>query len=445
MSSPALHLDEPAVSGPGSPNFFNGRLLTGEDLAAEQAFGRAADEALARLHGPGVAHGLDVTLEDAGAGGVPAVRVGAGAAVTAAGVMLALETSVRLELRRTPPPKGTAPSAFAQCTPSGPVAPGQAQLHLLTIGPAEPAPLGRARVVGLGDEPAPCAVDRIAPAVRMRLRPFAVALPPGLATRLRNHVAALLLGDIGETRAPLADDPTAPAGGGLLERLRGTGYGADEVPLAVVRWPSAAEGVVFVDQWAARRRCHQPGAYPPLGVTAAERRAVLAEARLAQFQTQLAGLVNASRFSRAFVRDHFVSLPPAFVLPARIQRLIRPLPEFERLTGGPFGIGIRPLPFPFPFMGWDPAAFLGGLTVRREAWIEGARVGEVLAAAAQHPAIDATADRSEALWYHPIRPTGPGFQAARHMLVVSGHVRYAANAQYDLAHYDQANYAVPTT
>jgi hypothetical protein len=24
-------------------------------------------------------------------------------------------------------------------------------------------------------------------------------------------------------------------------------------------------------------------------------------------------------------------------------------------------------------------------------------------------------------------------------------VRYAANAQYDLAHYDQANYAVPTT
>ena len=203
----ALHLEEPAVAGPGSPNFFNGRLLTGEDLAAEQAFGRAADEALARLHGPGVGHGLDVVLDDTGANGVPAVRVAAGAAVTGAGTLLALDTSVRLELRRTPPPQGTAPSAFAQCTPAGPVHAGQAQLHLLTIGPAAPAALGRARIVGLGDEPAPCAVDRLAPAVRFRLRPFAVALPSGVATRLRNHVAALLLGDLGEASAPLATAP----------------------------------------------------------------------------------------------------------------------------------------------------------------------------------------------------------------------------------------------
>jgi len=446
-----LHLAEPAVAGLGSPNFFNGRLLTGEDLAAEQAVGRAADEALARLHGPGVGHGLDVTLEDPGAGGVPAVRVAAGAAVTAAGAMLLLETSARLELRATPPPKGTATSAFAQCTPAAPVAAGQAQLHLLTIGPAAPAALGRARIVGLGDEPAPCAVDRIAPAVQFRLRPFAVPLPPGLATRLRNHVAALLLGDIGEARTALADNPTGPAGEGLLERLRGSCYGAEEVPLAVVRWPTAADGVEFVDQWSARRRCHQPGAYPPLGVTAAERRAVLAEARLAQFQAHLADIVLASRVRRVLARDHFVSLPPAFVLPVRALftlPTLATLPDRDILPVstrplGPFGLSVR-LP-PFSFGGFDPAVFLGGLTVRREAWVEGARVGELLAAAAQHPAVDTTAERTEALWFHRIRRTGPGFQSALHVLVVSGHVRYAANAQYDLAHFDQANYAVPTT
>jgi hypothetical protein len=201
MSTQALHLEEPAVAGLASPNFFNGRLLTGEDLAAEQAAGRAAHEALARLQGPGVSHGLDVTLEDTGASGVPALRVAAGAAVTAAGELLALESSVRLELRRTPPPQGSATSAFAECTPAGPVAAGQAQLHLVTIAPAAPAALGRARIVGLGDEPAPCAVDRLAPAVRFELRPFAVPLPPGAATRLRNHVAALLLGDIGDAAA----------------------------------------------------------------------------------------------------------------------------------------------------------------------------------------------------------------------------------------------------
>jgi hypothetical protein len=445
MSTQALHLEEPAVAGLASPNFFNGRLLTGEDLAAEQAAGRAAHEALARLQGPGVSHGLDVTLEDTGASGVPALRVAAGAAVTAAGELLALESSVRLELRRTPPPQGSATSAFAECTPAGPVAAGQAQLHLVTIAPAAPAALGRARIVGLGDEPAPCAVDRLAPAVRFELRPFAVPLPPGAATRLRNHVAALLLGDIGDAATPLAEAPTSPAGDGLLERLRGSGYAADEVPLAVVRWPSAAEGIEFVDQWAARRRCHQAGAYPPLAVTAAERRAVIAEARLAQFQTQLAPLASGLRVRRVLARDHFVSLPPAFVLPARIQRLIRqpvldvgPTPFVTRAP-----IGMRPLPFSFG--GFDPAEFLGGLTVRREAWVEGARVGELLAAATQHPAVDATASPSEALWFHPIRRPGAGFQSAQHVLVVSGHVRYAANAQYDLAHYDQANYAVPTT
>ena len=45
----------------------------------------------------------------------------------------------------------------------------------------------------------------------------------------------------------------------------------------------------------------------------------------------------------------------------------------------------------------------------------------------------------------PVRRSGPGFQPAEHLLVVSGHVRYAANAQFDLAHFDQANFAVPTT
>ena len=211
-----------------------------------------------------------------------------------------------------------------------------------------------------------------------------------------------------------------------------------------MRWPTAAQGVEFVDQWAARRRCHQPGAYPPLRVTTAERRAVLAEARLAQFQAQLADLVAASRVRGARARDHFVSLPPAFVLPVRSLGIVRPFPDFDLpVLGGPFGIAVRPRPFVFG--GFDPAVFLGGLTVRREAWVEGARVGELLADAAQHPAVDATAERTEALWFHPIRRMGPGFQPAQHVLVVSGHVRYAANAQYDLAHLDQSNYAVPTT
>jgi hypothetical protein len=234
-------------------------------------------------------------------------------------------------------------------------------------------------------------------------------------------------------------------GEGLLGRLRGSAYGVDEVPLAVVRWPSGAQGVEFVDQWAARRRCLQPRAFPALRVTAAEQRAVLAEARLAQFQAQLADLIGASRLRRVAARDHFVSLPPAFVLPTRTRSLVRfPFLDFDQgLTVDPFRVTGRPSKL--PFAGFDPTTFLTGMTVRREAWIEGARVGEVLLAAAQHPAVDAAAERTEALWFHPIRRSGAGFQVAQHLLVVSGHLRYRANAQFDLAHFDQANFAVPTT
>jgi hypothetical protein len=141
-------------------------------------------------------------------------------------------------------------------------------------------------------------------------------------------------------------------------------------------------------------------------------------------------------------RRHWPSMP-AFVLPTRTRTLVKsPFRDFGSLLLDPVAIGVRPS---FVLAGYDPATFLNGMTVRREAWVEGARVGELLAAAAQHPAIDAIATPGQALWLHPIRRGGPGFQPAEHLLVVSGHVRYAANAQFDLAHFDQANFAVPTT
>ena len=134
-------------------------------------------------------------------------------------------------------------------------------------------------------------------------------------------------------------------------------------------------------------------------------------------QDHLAELVARGTAPTIVARVQFMTLPAAFVLPLR----------------GPTAP-----------TGFDATAFLSGLTVRREAWVEGARVGELLAAAATHPAVDVTAAQPEALWRYPIRPRRRPFGAPRHLLLVSGHVRYAANAQYDLAHYDQANYAVQT-
>src|SRR5215467_15864430 len=44
-----------------SVNFFNGRLLTGEDLTAEQQANRVAHSLLGQSIGPGVAYGLEVS------------------------------------------------------------------------------------------------------------------------------------------------------------------------------------------------------------------------------------------------------------------------------------------------------------------------------------------------------------------------------------------------
>src|SRR5213595_773753 len=62
-----------------SVNFFNGRLLTGEDLTAEQKANRVAHGLLGQAVGSGVSHGLEVaeaTLSSTKQSPVLAIRQG---------------------------------------------------------------------------------------------------------------------------------------------------------------------------------------------------------------------------------------------------------------------------------------------------------------------------------------------------------------------------------
>ena len=65
-----------------SINFFNGRLLTAEDMTQEQGTRRDADALLGRSLGAGIASGLEVS-EAASSGAVPLVTVQAGLAINA--------------------------------------------------------------------------------------------------------------------------------------------------------------------------------------------------------------------------------------------------------------------------------------------------------------------------------------------------------------------------
>ena len=103
------------VEGIRSTNFFNGRLLTGEDMQQEQAAARAALLRLGRATVEGIAHGLQVTaMVGGGSREDPVVTVARGLAIARDGQAISLANPVSLSLLDTrarnggeaPPPAG---------------------------------------------------------------------------------------------------------------------------------------------------------------------------------------------------------------------------------------------------------------------------------------------------------------------------------------------------
>src|SRR6266540_868481 len=96
----AVALDTPYLDdGIRSTNFFNGRLLSGEDLTQERLARQALLAQLGRAAGDGVAYGLWVTSHVGGStGGAPAVTVGRGLAVNRLGQALELARDLDVSL-----------------------------------------------------------------------------------------------------------------------------------------------------------------------------------------------------------------------------------------------------------------------------------------------------------------------------------------------------------
>src|SRR4029077_1296853 len=78
-----------------SVNFFNGRLLTGEDLTAEQQANRVAHSLLGQAIGSGVAYGLEVAeSSQLSQVATPVLSIKRGLAVNANGGTLLLDNDV---------------------------------------------------------------------------------------------------------------------------------------------------------------------------------------------------------------------------------------------------------------------------------------------------------------------------------------------------------------
>jgi hypothetical protein len=309
------------ITGGGirSVNFFNGRLLTGEDLTYEQHAHRLARLRLGRVLGSGVAFGLEVAPAPSTSNARPVVRVEAGLAINRAGRPLELAGATEVALARESP-GGSGPAAlFEDCAPLQPgTYTAGTGVYLLTIAPAESRD-GLAPVSGLGGDGPACDVAFSIEGVQFHL--LRVAVGPSLLSppeRLRNRLAHAMLGTDDPRRAAFASDPLgAPVGSyGLLDDLRAAGCFDDEhVPLAVLVWTAAA-GIRFVDLWAARRRIVEPAPDTRFATLAGDRREAEGEAAFLQFQAHVADLMagQAGRLP-AVAADAFEYLPPVGIVP----------------------------------------------------------------------------------------------------------------------------------
>ena len=297
-------------------NFFNGRLLTGGDLSAEQAANRACSRHLGLAVGAGVANGLEISISPGSLPTDALVDVAAGLAVNRDGQTLRVESKQTVALVRPPDRLSTAGCVFADCEPLPASATlSSAGFYLLTIAPAS-ARQGLAPISGLGNAIAPCNSNYFVDGVQFRLLPLNVAQSdnPNLE---RNSVAYQCFGLPALGPGDFLDE--ASGAGPLLvygvEALVPAGRLTEQdVPLAVIEWTS--NGLGFIDQWSVRRRVTRPDASGRWGYFAGDRRVSEGEAMFLQFQEQFATLETGTSPPQGLTANsRFQFLPPAGVLP----------------------------------------------------------------------------------------------------------------------------------
>jgi len=294
-----------------SAYFFNGRLLSGEDLRQEQDANRQARRALGQSIGHGVAYGLDVTQRTANLTS-PTLTIAPGLAINRLGQSLRLSTSVDLSLVRPPTATtGTDTLDFRDCVqPLNGVYIVDSGVYLLAVCPIS-AKQGRAPVSGLGNETSACNSKYTVEGVQFLLASIAASdLPVFNTIQRRNLVAYRAFGVDAWSTTPFG---AQPAEIGLVDHLRATGRLHDcDVPLALFAWVSGSS-IEDLDTWAVRRRITRPWPDDESFSVLSDTRRSVAEASVLQFRSHLESLLPSGADATAFRY-----LPPVGYLPVGV-------------------------------------------------------------------------------------------------------------------------------
>lgn len=444
--------------------FFNGRVLTAEDLKTEQEANATERHRLGSALGSGVLEGLFVRLGDT----PTTVTVEAGQALAPSGRVLELPREVTLSVISELDSSLSAGTegTFEACSTQDTVVTSGSGAYLLVAEPAA-EPRGRVPRTGLqGDGAAGecgakfrkmgarlCLVhidteagDLVPRSLREPIRTKRGTIEgtlvegeepdPADVSKLRNLLAHMCLGtpEALTEAASLYDTLRDVAKGGdpgpavALDRLRrNEDLSEDAVPLALLYW--AQDTLLFVDNWSVRRRVHRTD--PKRPVPATGRRRAETEAAIYQFQDHLADLIEKTT--------------PGKIKTFDVSNYVRYLPPVGTVPVTDFGAT----------KGVDYDAFFASCAIRdpipheeresedrREAqYVEGRCIGALFHEAGLHPPIDLqTKTLIRLYWVRENMQAAKRGDAQPTLLFASGYLPDVSEARFNLSHWGYARF-----
>jgi hypothetical protein len=435
--------------GVDNPYFFNGRLLTAEDLQDEQEANRQHRQHLGRSIGEGVLNGMEVKLLTDGTNGtLPTVSISKGMGLNREGGVLELTGDIRLTLVRGPIIPRTRATGFAHCETVDPrLIPTGTGVYILVAAPAS-GYKGKAPMHHIEDNGKISACNHRYEVDGLQFRLVYMDITnssiasgsigkkildsinkTGAANRskLRNLLAHLCLGTT--TAADFTTDLFHAAGSsavvpeyGPLDVLRKANcLESTEVSLAIILW--TLNGLEFVDMWSVRRKIHSPFLFKQTPYPMTPRRTAELQAAHLQFQEHLTSLYRSSsdKRLRSGVKavDYFCYLPAVGMIP------------LDSTEADKYKTDIK-------------IKFFEDLTVRNPVFIEGVKLRHLLSTSFSFDPIDL--EEKELIWLYRVRQNmefidnNPTKAGQAYLVFSSGYIPFKGEAQYDLSRYDYSNY-----
>lgn len=423
-------------------NFFNGRLLTADDLKTEQQANRQHHSQLGRAVGEGVVSGLEVVLPGGALSGGCTVRISSGLAINRTGQTIALNAdAVEVRMVEEQETVKADEGRFTDCKVKSEMITGTG-LYILLISPAsdfiERAPMsgpgGNGRITGCGKRYEVEGVqfrtvkldDGLTDDTRAALNELKTGTDAASVSMMRNIAAHACLGT--EDKEAFVKDPfnfADQVAYGAIDKLRAIGDSKNsisdyDVPLAILYL--TADGIRFIDMWSVRRRTHSRLTSSMRPLLANQRRIAEADACFLQFHDCISNMTEniagQSELASVKAASNFRFLPSAGFLPVN---------EFDCKKG------------------FDYRKFFSDITYRKPVFIEGSVVESLIRNSLSYPPLYVNTKRF--IWLYFVRENIEEVKKNKpdppqcYLVFTSGHMAYQGNARFDANCWDYANFA----